>query len=116
MHELSIALNILDLAAEEAERHGGGRVESIQLRLGPLSGVVKEALLGAFEIARESSAMPNAELIIEETQLVANCPTCGTSRAVVSVQDLCCTQCGTPSPVLTSGQELELVGLTITES
>ena len=43
MHELSIALSILDLAAEEAGRRGG-RVVAVHLKLGPLSGVVKEAL------------------------------------------------------------------------
>jgi Zn finger protein HypA/HybF involved in hydrogenase expression len=41
MHELSIALGILDVAGEEAQRHGG-RVAAIHLKLGPLAGVVKE--------------------------------------------------------------------------
>ncbi len=50
MHELSIALSILDVAAEEAERQGNARVVAIHLRLGPLSGVVKGALLSAFEL------------------------------------------------------------------
>ena len=44
MHELSIALALVEMAAEEAERHGA-RVVAVHLRLGPLSGVVKEALL-----------------------------------------------------------------------
>ena len=48
MHELSIALSLLDQVAEEAERRGGVQVHAIHLRLGPLSGVVKEALLSAY--------------------------------------------------------------------
>ena len=55
MHELSIAMSILDLAGEEVERQGGGRVVAIHLRLGPLAGVVKTALCSAFELAREAS-------------------------------------------------------------
>ena len=50
MHELSIALSLLDQVAEEAERRGGVQVHAIHLRLGPLSGVVKEALLSAYEL------------------------------------------------------------------
>ena len=42
MHELSIALAILDAASEEAERHGGGVISAIHVRLGPLAGVIKE--------------------------------------------------------------------------
>lgn len=38
MHELSLAVNILELAQEEADRRGGLRVSAIHLRMGPLSG------------------------------------------------------------------------------
>ena len=59
MHELSIALSIVDMAAEEAERQGG-RVVAVHLKLGPLSGVVKAALLSAYELAREGSPLPDS--------------------------------------------------------
>ncbi len=113
MHELSIALSILDLAEEEAARRGGVQVHGIHLRLGPLSGVVKEALLSAYEVAREGSPLAEAQLVIEETPLLAHCPTCRTTKAVVSVQQLCCAECGTPTPQLLSGRELEVVALEI---
>jgi hydrogenase nickel incorporation protein HypA/HybF len=113
MHELSIALSILDLATEEAERRGGAVVHGIHLRLGPLSGVIKEALLSAYEVAREGSLLAEAQLVIEETPLLAHCPTCRTTKAVVSVQQLCCSDCGSPTPQLLSGRELEVVALEI---
>ena len=46
VHELSIALSILDVAEEEMERRGNVPVEAIYLKVGPLSGVVKEARSG----------------------------------------------------------------------
>ena len=52
MHELSIALSIVDMAAYEMQRHDGARLHAIHLRLGPLAGVVKEALLSAYEMPR----------------------------------------------------------------
>jgi len=113
MHELSIALSILDLAAEEAERRGVGRVVAIHLRLGPLSGVVREALRSAFELARESSTLSQAELMIEEVPLAAYCSTCATERTLESPQLLCCPTCGTPTPEVVHGRELEIVALEI---
>jgi hydrogenase nickel incorporation protein HypA/HybF len=112
MHELSIALSILDLAAEEAERHGG-RVAAVHLKLGPLSGVVKEALVSAYDLARECGPLARAELVIEEVPLVAYCDGCAAERTLPSVQDLCCPACGAPTPRLVSGRELEVVALEI---
>jgi hydrogenase nickel incorporation protein HypA/HybF len=113
VHELSIALSILDLAAEEAERQGGARVAAIHLRLGPLSGVVPEALRSAYELAREGSPLNAAELVIEEVPLVTYCPTCAAERAPPSAQWLCCPDCGTPTPEVVRGRELEVVALEV---
>ncbi len=109
MHELSIALGILDIVTEEAERHGG-RVATIHLKLGPLSGVVKEALLSAYGLAREGTTLEQAELIIEEIPLVAYCPAC-TVQHTLSSPLLCCPDCGGPTPDVVSGRELEVVAL-----
>ncbi len=35
MHELSIAMSILEIAGEEAERRGNAQVEAIHLKIGP---------------------------------------------------------------------------------
>src|SRR5262245_38184751 len=113
MHELSIALSILDLATEEARRHGDARILGIRLRLGPLAGVVKEALLFSYDVAKMGSPLEDAQLVIEDVPVAAYCPTCGGVRAVVSVQNLCCLACGTPTRQVVSGQELEVVGLEI---
>lgn len=113
MHELSIALSILDFAVEEAERQGGGTVAAIHLRLGPLSGVVPGALRSAYELARECSPLTTADLVIEEMPLVAYCPQCAGERTLASAQQLYCPDCGTPTPDVTGGRELEVVALEI---
>lgn len=113
MHELSIAMAILERMAEEAERHGAERVVGVRVRWGPLSGVVKEALASAYEIAREDSPFAETELVIEEAPVLAYCPTCGEARGVVSIQRLACRACGTPTPTVVSGRELQLVGIEI---
>lgn len=112
MHELSIALSILDIAAEEAERRSA-RVRSIHLKLGRLSGVVKEALLSAYELAREAEGLDDVPLLIEEIAVQLHCPHCAMTRPAVSVWQLCCAECGTPSADIVSGRELEVVALEI---
>ncbi len=111
MHELSIALSILDLVAEQAECRGG-RVIAVHLKLGPLSGVVKDALLSAYDLAREGTPLAGIDLLIEEAPVVAWCPGCAAQRAPPFPQ-LCCPVCGTPTPDVVSGRELEVVALEI---
>ncbi|HEY7426931.1 MAG TPA: hydrogenase maturation nickel metallochaperone HypA [Gemmataceae bacterium] len=112
MHELSIALSILDVAEEEGERQGG-RIAAIHLKLGPLSGVVREALESAYELAREGTPLAQAELIVEEVPLVVHCAACATDRAPPSVRELRCPTCGAPTAEIISGRELEVCALEI---
>jgi hydrogenase nickel incorporation protein HypA/HybF len=115
MHELSIALGIIDVAGEELDRQGGGRVEAIHLRLGPLSGVVKEALLSAWELACEQSPLAGSQLIIQEVPVTVFCPNCNTERPVVSIQEMRCAECGTLCPRVVQGRELEVAAMEIVD-
>lgn len=112
MHELSIALSILELAEEEGERRGG-RIAAIHLKLGPLSGVVKDALASAYEMACEGTALAQAELVIEEVPLVVHCSACTSDRTPVSPYVLRCPACGALSNEIVSGRELEVHALEI---
>ena len=113
MHELSIAMSILDLAEEELDKHGDVQVLEIHLKLGPLAGVVKESLLSAYELARAGTPFAAAELVIEDVPILVNCATCQTTRPVVSMQEIFCSHCGTPCPDIVSGRNLEVVAMEI---
>jgi hydrogenase nickel incorporation protein HypA/HybF len=115
MHELSIAMSIVEMAQEEAERRGNVQVQAVHLRLGLLSGVVKEALLSSYEIACHATPMEGSQLLIEEVPVEVFCPQCGVSRLVRSIQWFCCPECGTPTPTVVHGKELEVVALEIQE-
>jgi hydrogenase maturation protease len=113
MHELSIALSILNVVEEEARRHGEGRVVAVHLKVGPLAGVIPEALRSAYELAREGSSFPDSRLVIEEVPLVGWCPACAGERPLVSMQQLCCPDCGTPTPEIIRGRELDIVAFEV---
>ncbi len=115
MHELSIAMSIVELAEEESARRGGVHVTAVHLKLGALSGVVKEALLSSYEMACEGTSLKGSRLIIEEAPVVVLCPQCKARRPLHSIQLFCCAECGTPTSEIVQGKELEMVALEIEE-
>ena len=115
MHELSIAVSIVDMAQEEAERRGAMQIRAVHLRLGQLSGVVKQALLSSYEMACESTLLEGSQLLIEEIPVEVFCPKCEQPRLVDSIQWFCCPECGTPTPTVLHGKELEVVALELAE-
>jgi hydrogenase nickel incorporation protein HypA/HybF len=113
MHELSIAMSILDLVGEESQRRGNVRIAAIHLRLGELSGVVKEALVSAYDMAREGTDLAECRLLVEQIPVMIDCPHCEVRRSVVSVHQICCAVCGAVAPQIASGRELEVAALEI---
>ncbi len=115
MHELSIALSIVELAEGEAARQGGGKVCAVHLKLGQLSGVVKDSLLFSYELACQGTSLEGSRLVIEEIAAAAYCPTCEADRTLDSVQRFCCPICGNLTPELLRGKELEVVAMEISD-
>ncbi len=113
MHELSIAMSMVEMASEEAARRGAAQVNAIHLKLGPLSGVVKEALLFSYDVACEGTPLAGSRLVIEESPVVVYCAACQTERTLTSIQKFFCPVCGTPAPEVVRGRELEVVALEI---
>src|SRR5689334_15759496 len=74
MHELSIAMSIVEVAAEEAQA-----------------------------------------LHVEEVAVVAWCPHCQRRQAIESIQQLKCPECGTPTPEIVAGRQLEVTGLEVVD-
>jgi hydrogenase nickel incorporation protein HypA/HybF len=113
MHELSIALSMIDAITENAAQYDGAKVVSVRIRLGPLSGVIKEALVSAYDMAKESTELAESALVIEDVPITVWCPKCQAEKAVPSPQDISCIDCGTPTPDIRSGRELEITALEI---
>jgi hydrogenase nickel incorporation protein HypA/HybF len=114
MHELSIAMSIVELGEEEAERRGV-QIEAVHLKLGALSGVVKEALLSCYEMACADTALQGSRLLIQDLPILIFCPSCKAERTPSSMQLFCCSECGTPSSDVVQGKEIEVVALEIQE-
>ena len=101
------------MAQEEASKRGSLQVTAVHLKLGVLSGVVKDALLSAYEMACEDTPLQGSRLVVEEVPIMVFCPGCQAQRPVSSVQLFCCAECGTPASEIVQGKEMEVVALEI---
>ena len=67
MHELTIALSIIDGVCEELQSRGDPKLCALHLQIGKMSGVVKESLLFCYEQACEGTPLAGSALVIDET-------------------------------------------------
>jgi hydrogenase nickel incorporation protein HypA/HybF len=110
MHELSIAMSIVDMAQEEAERRSV-RIDAVHLELGALSGVVKEALLFSYEVACDGTLLEGSRLVVKDVPIEVYCPECKAPKTLASMQWFCCPDCGTQTPEVVHGKELVITAL-----
>ena len=113
MHELSIAISMIDQIREESESRGGLEVEAVHLRLGVFSGVDKDALLFAYQLACEGTLLEGSRLVIETIPLLIYCAQCRQDRTPPSVYQLSCPDCGTPGQKIVTGREIEVASLEV---
>ncbi len=115
MHELSVAISLVEFACEKASTLGDVRVEALHLRLGALSGVVRDALLFSFDLAAEGTPIAGARLEIADVPLTVLCPSCKEERELPGFP-LVCPVCDTPTPQIVRGKDLELAALEVHEN
>ena len=116
LHELSIALGIVDLACEHINRFERARLAAVHLRLGLLSGVVREALVFSFDAASAGTSAEGARLQIEDVPVTVWCPACLEERPLRHISRRECPQCGAIAAEVIRGADMEVVALEIIET
>lgn len=115
MHELSIALSIVEMAQEECAQRGGARLRAVHLRIGALTGIVTEALRFSYTAACAETPLEGSQLIIEEVPLTVACHRCHTQHSLLRVYPVRCPACGSDQVDIVHGKELEVVALEVEE-
>jgi hydrogenase nickel incorporation protein HypA/HybF len=113
MHELSIAMSILEAVEEETANRDYGNIHAIRVRIGALSGVVPESLLSAYKMASENTRFAQTRLLIEAVPIRILCAVCQEPRPVRSAYDLRCAECKTASADIVEGRELNITSLEV---
>lgn len=110
MHELSIALALVEQVEEVRLTNGGGKVVSVDVKVGRWQLVVPEILSGYFDQLAQGTPLEAAEIRIESVEATARCKSCSEE---FSLDDrfLVCPRCGTLGCTLLTGDELYLAAV-----
>ena len=112
MHELSIAMSIVDIAADYAARDNAKCVTEIEIEVGTLAGVVIDALDFAMEAAIKNTICEGAKWNIIEINARASCPDKNRSYEISDLYSPC-PYCGKYGHELTQGKELRVKSLMV---
>ena len=114
MHELSIAMSILDIVASTCKEQGHSSVQSVRIRVGNASGIMTDSLVFSFDCAKNGTVAEGANLEIDKIPVGGDCQDCGSGFTVEkSSFVLNCPECGGTDFRISSGYELEIVELEV---
>ncbi|NNF36707.1 MAG: hydrogenase maturation nickel metallochaperone HypA [Saprospiraceae bacterium] len=107
MHELSIAMGIVNIADAACKKANKSSVSKICLEIGRLSGVEIDALNFVWPAAVERSVLSNAEKEIEIIEGEALCLECSDTFQITNHYDAC-PSCGSYFKDIQKGGELKV--------
>jgi len=112
MHELSIAMSIIDLAEEEARKANASVITKVEVEIGTMVGVEKDALIFSWDSVIQGTMAKEAPLEIHSIQAEAKCLECGQTFPAEHyfVQ---CPNCQSYSYNITRGKELRVSSLLV---
>lgn len=112
MHELSIAMNIVDIALKEAAKAGTDKVLEIDLDIGTMAGIEFESLEFAWSVAIQGTILENTRVNINKIEARAGCLDCGKE---FDFSDMLsgCPCCKGYNIKLIKGKELKIASLLI---
>ena len=115
MHEMGIALQIIEIASASIPRSETPiQVEKVNLKVGKMAAIVSDSLHFCFEIAAKDSLLSGAVLHIEEVPVRARCKDCH-DEWTIGEPVFQCPQCGSGQLDIISGRELNIESIEIAD-
>jgi hydrogenase nickel incorporation protein HypA/HybF len=113
MHEVSVAMAIVDELTERAATTALEKITAVHLRIGALAAIDVQALQFAWELATDGTAASHSELRITHVPLAIACNACGVERTIEHGALPVCPVCNTPSSRIIRGRELEITAMEV---
>jgi len=110
VHELSLCRSLLARVLEIARSEDAAAVDTIRLRLGPLSRVDPGHIIDDFAHVARGTPAQEARIEIETAALRVHCPACGT-ESDTAPEDPSCRRCGNEDTRILNGAELLLLNV-----
>jgi len=114
MHELTLALAIVEMAVSEAEKNHAGPIGEIEIEVGSLSGVDADALEFVLPFAAMNTRLERTAVKMIRTEGKGWCPRCDRAFAMAEAWTQC-PLCGTPAGKILSGEELRIVSMMVND-
>ena len=111
MHELSLALALIEQIQHIARQERATRVRSVTVRVGALSGVDPEALAFCFPLAARDTPAETAQLILLKDSPHRLCLAC--ERVFPGEPHSPCPACGSGNTCITGSDDLFLHSLEV---
>jgi hydrogenase nickel incorporation protein HypA/HybF len=112
MHELSIAMNIVEICSDEAEKAGAASISNVEVEIGSLSGIEAEALDFSWEVATKNSLLEGSSLSILQVTALAKCIDCNKEFEMPD-SFAPCPGCGSFRNEILKGRELKIKAITV---
>jgi hydrogenase nickel incorporation protein HypA/HybF len=113
MHEASIAISLLETVSGLCQKEGYNSIELVRLKVGKASGLLPDALLFAFDIAKAGTIASQAELIIEHVAIGGFCAECGSQFESEERYIYSCPACKSTAIKITRGDELQIIDMEV---
>lgn len=110
MHEMSIAIGIVNIANNEAKKANVDRFAKIDLEIGTLAGIEFDSLDFVWEAAIKDSVLENAKKRIKKIKAKARCSDCEHEFDIKRMYDSC-PKCGSFLKIILKGKELRVKSL-----
>ena len=110
MHEMSIAMQVLEAAVAAAQENAAQSVEEVHVAHGAMRLIVPEALRQAWELAAEGTIAAGAVLELTEVPLKGRCRECGREYRP-SIDCFSCPRCGQADVEIVEGDEITLTSV-----
>ena len=105
---MSLVQSLIEQVGSEVDRSGHrGRVLSVDLVIGRLSGVHVDSIQFAFEVLAPGTVIDGAALRVYQTQASLHCRACGLEEPIDELA-VRCGECGSCDTLIEGGQELLL--------
>lgn len=112
MHELSVALGIVQIAESEAAKANATQVDLIELEIGTLSGIEFESLNYVWPAAIKDTVLEKAEKKVKVIQAKGKCIDCACEFEIKNIYDPCPNCAGFLKNILV-GKELRVKALEV---
>ena len=114
MHEMGIAIQIINLVRGSMPPDEPLRVKAIHLRVGKLTAIVPQSLRFCMDVVTKDTPAEGAEIVFNEVDVTVECGDCG-KESVIDEPPFACKECGSDQVEVTGGREMIVESIEVEE-